>query len=140
FFQAEDGIRDPLVTGVQTCALPIWKRPVQSAAKPAAAAPITTWFSPTTETSARVSAPGRSAVISLHLPGLSLATGAAAGVRREASARWRHRQWSGSLARISAAGPAANTSIQPTDLVSGGISSNVIMHSPPSECRRAGQA
>src|SRR5438105_5573429 len=26
FFQAEDGIRDPLVTGVQTCALPIWGR------------------------------------------------------------------------------------------------------------------
>src|SRR5207247_3278773 len=26
FFQAEDGIRDPLVTGVQTCALPILKR------------------------------------------------------------------------------------------------------------------
>src|SRR5438105_12398544 len=28
FFQAEDGIRDPLVTGVQTCALPIyaWRR------------------------------------------------------------------------------------------------------------------
>src|SRR5271170_2827928 len=26
FFQAEDGIRDPLVTGVQTCALPISKR------------------------------------------------------------------------------------------------------------------
>src|SRR6266536_3988940 len=26
-FQAEDGIRVPLVTGVQTCALPIW-RPV----------------------------------------------------------------------------------------------------------------
>src|SRR5207247_5448136 len=25
FFQAEDGIRDPLVTGVQTCALPIWE-------------------------------------------------------------------------------------------------------------------
>src|SRR6266536_5355188 len=25
FFQAEDGIRDPLVTGVQTCALPIWR-------------------------------------------------------------------------------------------------------------------
>ena len=24
FFQAEDGIRDRLVTGVQTCALPIW--------------------------------------------------------------------------------------------------------------------
>src|SRR2546425_9508795 len=30
FFQAEDGIRDKLVTGVQTCALPIsslWRRP-----------------------------------------------------------------------------------------------------------------
>jgi len=25
FFQAEDGIRDWSVTGVQTCALPIWK-------------------------------------------------------------------------------------------------------------------
>ena len=25
FFQAEDGIRDRLVTGVQTCALPIWE-------------------------------------------------------------------------------------------------------------------
>src|SRR2546430_13372534 len=25
FFQAEDGIRDLTVTGVQTCALPIWK-------------------------------------------------------------------------------------------------------------------
>src|SRR5689334_24715294 len=25
FFQAEDGIRDGTVTGVQTCALPIWK-------------------------------------------------------------------------------------------------------------------
>src|SRR6266511_570058 len=27
FFQAEDGIRDFHVTGVQTCALPIWIRP-----------------------------------------------------------------------------------------------------------------
>src|SRR5690349_24390407 len=26
FFQAEDGIRDLYVTGVQTCALPIWAR------------------------------------------------------------------------------------------------------------------
>src|SRR5438105_14014856 len=30
FFQAEDGIRDPLVTGVQTCALPIFAPPVMS--------------------------------------------------------------------------------------------------------------
>src|SRR2546429_7014799 len=27
FFQAEDGIRDVAVTGVQTCALPIFSRP-----------------------------------------------------------------------------------------------------------------
>src|SRR5262249_58293583 len=27
FFQAEDGIRDWSVTGVQTCALPIWQKP-----------------------------------------------------------------------------------------------------------------
>src|SRR5699024_12780969 len=29
FFQAEDGIRDRNVTGVQTCALPIFRRPAQ---------------------------------------------------------------------------------------------------------------
>src|SRR5699024_12648394 len=31
FFQAEDGIRDRNVTGVQTCALPIWSRSLASA-------------------------------------------------------------------------------------------------------------
>src|SRR5258708_28738476 len=31
FFQAEDGIRDDLVTGVQTCALPISSSPQRSA-------------------------------------------------------------------------------------------------------------
>src|SRR5256886_6258641 len=31
FFQAEDGIRDLTVTGVQTCALPISQRPVERA-------------------------------------------------------------------------------------------------------------
>src|SRR5256885_10752591 len=31
FFQAEDGIRDYKVTGVQTCALPILKNPVDAA-------------------------------------------------------------------------------------------------------------
>src|SRR2546422_1631906 len=32
FFQAEDGIRDVAVTGVQTCALPIWQDPAAVAA------------------------------------------------------------------------------------------------------------
>src|SRR5215510_798856 len=36
FFQAEDGIRDGHVTGVQTCALPICHRPVDLAAATAA--------------------------------------------------------------------------------------------------------
>ena len=30
FFQAEDGIRDTSVTGVQTCALPIWAAALRS--------------------------------------------------------------------------------------------------------------
>src|SRR2546425_12816433 len=34
FFQAEDGIRDKLVTGVQTCALPISRHPVYVADEP----------------------------------------------------------------------------------------------------------
>src|SRR5256885_6340575 len=34
FFQAEDGIRDYKVTGVQTCALPISARPGSVAARP----------------------------------------------------------------------------------------------------------
>src|SRR5258708_24753965 len=33
FFQAEDGIRDDLVTGVQTCALPIYKAAVELVTK-----------------------------------------------------------------------------------------------------------
>src|SRR6266699_6413175 len=35
FFQAEDGIRDADVTGVQTCALPIWSRHGRRAASAA---------------------------------------------------------------------------------------------------------
>src|SRR5206468_7852258 len=39
FFQAEDGIRDLIVTGVQTCALPIWRyRRAAAAAAPTASA------------------------------------------------------------------------------------------------------
>src|SRR3712207_7746589 len=38
FFQAEDGIRDIGVTGVQTCALPIWPRPERLRDRPPARA------------------------------------------------------------------------------------------------------
>src|SRR5256886_14847139 len=34
FFQAEDGIRDLTVTGVQTCALPIWNRAIAVVGEP----------------------------------------------------------------------------------------------------------
>src|SRR5205807_6451189 len=37
FFQAEDGIRDYKVTGVQTCALPICVRPLRQVGLPRAA-------------------------------------------------------------------------------------------------------
>src|SRR3989441_7756214 len=39
FFQAEDGIRDKLVTGVQTCALPISLDLAEPAVGPGAASP-----------------------------------------------------------------------------------------------------
>src|SRR5206468_5634717 len=37
---AEDGIRDLIVTGVQTCALPIWATPSNKCLQPAAAGAI----------------------------------------------------------------------------------------------------
>src|SRR2546430_8311151 len=40
FFQAEDGIRDLTVTGVQTCALPIWPRSPDGAGRPRSGAPL----------------------------------------------------------------------------------------------------
>src|SRR2546422_6235644 len=42
FFQAEDGIRDVAVTGVQTCALPI-SRPSRSASRRSTAGPAFGW-------------------------------------------------------------------------------------------------
>src|SRR3989475_824735 len=47
FFQAEDGIRDLTVTGVQTCALPIWSRPRSATRMRASRLPPTSrvWFS-----------------------------------------------------------------------------------------------
>ena len=40
FFQAEDGIRDYDVTGVQTCALPIWVKEILSSHYPIYIDPI----------------------------------------------------------------------------------------------------
>src|SRR5688572_31417231 len=41
FFQAEDGIRDLTVTGVQTCALPIWATTASSTCPPRNCSPTT---------------------------------------------------------------------------------------------------
>src|SRR5256885_8056725 len=41
FFQAEDGIRDYKVTGVQTCALPIFSRPSDSGVTSSSSTPLT---------------------------------------------------------------------------------------------------
>src|SRR5207237_2901907 len=49
FFQAEDGIRDSSVTGVQTCALPISTSPHTGSRSPCSACPIrcgARWASP----------------------------------------------------------------------------------------------
>src|SRR5207249_6024826 len=43
FFQAEDGIRDRNVTGVQTCALPISRRTTKAPPRPAPRAAPRTW-------------------------------------------------------------------------------------------------
>src|SRR3989441_3533091 len=54
FFQAEDGIRDKLVTGVQTCALPISRAPpTPEVARRAAPAPAGTRPTPSTRAAAR---------------------------------------------------------------------------------------
>src|SRR5947208_10548299 len=46
FFQAEDGIRDDLVTGVQTCALPIWTPAAEARPPTAPHTPSALWRSP----------------------------------------------------------------------------------------------
>src|SRR5260370_26327060 len=48
FFQAEDGIRDSSVTGVQTCALPIYDAPPAPASQSAGSARGASFSSPFT--------------------------------------------------------------------------------------------
>src|SRR5690348_17431985 len=46
FFQAEDGIRDGRVTGVQTCALPILSSPISPASRSSTFAPTRLYRDP----------------------------------------------------------------------------------------------
>src|SRR5688572_32738613 len=52
FFQAEDGIRDLTVTGVQTCALPIWSACSRSSPAPRTSSPgaFGSWSTPARRT------------------------------------------------------------------------------------------
>src|SRR5205085_9490139 len=62
FFQAEDGIRDLTVTGVQTCALPISRRAVAAVISRAAArpsSPVHALAQPLLTTIARATPPER---------------------------------------------------------------------------------
>src|SRR3712207_7068895 len=59
FFQAEDGIRDIGVTGVQTCALPISDTTTSVAPKASAAWTLTSPIGPAPVTSTREPAPTR---------------------------------------------------------------------------------
>src|SRR5207245_6535023 len=73
FFQAEDGIRDATVTGVQTCALPISSR-------------AACWSARSTSASGRVTDDGAGAAPPVRLAGalllLALSAGAARAQRR----------------------------------------------------------
>src|SRR5258708_3356725 len=65
FFQAEDGIRDDLVTGVQTCALPIFTSAGDRRGKPRGPSTIASPFSPTAITLVRTGREG----CRIRLPG-----------------------------------------------------------------------
>src|SRR2546425_3950612 len=79
FFQAEDGIRDKLVTGVQTCALPI----LQMRLGEPAAVPLPGLLSPPN-------------VVSLPIWRICTAAGSPRRTPRGHAARRRHRrQWRG---------------------------------------------
>src|SRR5258708_20640938 len=63
FFQAEDGIRDDLVTGVQTCALPILPPPVAPVKPPAPLAPVAPTIPTTMPTPAPIPPPAAIPVV-----------------------------------------------------------------------------
>src|SRR5256885_2512026 len=87
FFQAEDGIRDYKVTGVQTCALPIWARgqrrllrPLPLAARQASTHALSPKDRPCTEPK-----PGRA---ERETPGRALIRSEERRVGKECRSRW----------------------------------------------------
>src|SRR5699024_11755058 len=92
FFQAEDGIRDRNVTGVQTCALPIWKMRTSGSrrgTRSRAAGGVRMWS--WTECGPDADARSTSAIIFLRLPGVTDGAGKVTDSLRDRSGRDRHR-------------------------------------------------
>src|SRR5205085_6295005 len=99
FFQAEDGIRDLTVTGVQTCALPIWfaRQILENLVDHVAMR----WIRRSGLTDALVSAACDHFTVPLHVEQLELeAGGAEVGDRseerrvgKECRCRWARQQW-----------------------------------------------
>src|SRR5438105_11440846 len=89
FFQAEDGIRDPLVTGVQTCALPI---SLFSSADSWAPACISLWkyflTSGSFATPCKDSAAGRASKRSKPISSIILPRSEERRVGKECRSRW----------------------------------------------------
>src|SRR5688500_19285155 len=83
FFQAEDGIRDYKVTGVQTCALPIFPRSVCQSNVPS---PVTTTSASATRRDSPSSSSTRSA------PGRAVRS-EERRVGKEGRSRWRRADW-----------------------------------------------
>src|SRR2546427_2887602 len=83
FFQAEDGIRDLTVTGVQTCALPIW---LECGSLPCTACVGMLWATGTEapDTAARP----RQAGSSMRAPGTRLTRSEERRVGKECRSRW----------------------------------------------------
>ena len=63
FFQAEDGIRDTSVTGVQTCALPIWKAIAAPRSKSVILSPLITTKVSSNSSSTFLTQPDRKSVV-----------------------------------------------------------------------------
>src|SRR5260364_288727 len=96
FFQAEDGIRDDLVTGVQTCALPISVRNVHLLATRTRLTPRLAYSACSWASAALISTPS-----GIRLASVACSSGSAEANRRASRMRNSSGRTSGSLATIS---------------------------------------
>src|SRR5690606_40830430 len=89
FFQAEDGIRDFHVTGVQTCALPISMR--SGAASSTVTSSASSWLRCRRRTRYSTSSPGNAPATNTVLPAPRITRSEERRVGKECRSRW----WAG---------------------------------------------